>query len=422
MKPILFYFRKKTVAWFFIVLMSATISQSCSYDKKISKIIQTALTELNGVIQQLNTTANSVLGTAGDQVRQTVAEFTNRAEDLIKTVEGSMSGIINTSEEAVVNVLNEMTKDAKTLLTTINDLVIKDMKCLDEIAAKRIQQITDDLIMLVDKLTGSINEITNNITSRAIQIIDFGGTKVAVMASQATILIIKIILLVFALVILIFVVRYFYKKKFSDDSGWRYFIAPGVSIVVAGFIFFLFLSPLWVLKFMGSVVPVPNWEGVCEVSNQKYTEFFALYNSNGDKNQQMVIGLDALDKLNMCTYSSTNVEISKRRQEMAEKIEAILFPPPSPEPVQTANCTSFHPLWFSKFTIKKMKLLQDMVVRKEVVKTPIQYIDNHGAAIKQVKNVEEYITLINTKNHPAQPVKEQVVHPRTDTWVFNLKK
>jgi len=370
----------------------------------VTDTINHAISEADDILETLGETAEGITGEAGEQVRETVSEVTNSASTLLNELESTSGGILNQTESSVVKILKELTSS----LTQINDLLLKDIDCVDKVLANTLANFTDNSIKLIDKLSSEVNYTVDNLANNIIETTDFLGNKVALIGSQVTTWIVRIILLLFAMVLAFWQIKILNKWVSSQNkrSFWQY-ILPVVSLSIAGVATYLFFTPVLVHSFVGQTMTLPEdfdqWKAECDAGASIYSEFIELY-KGGKQNEAIYTesGLKAINQISHCIYVSNNDQLEDTYSQLIDKIQTILFPPPPVSAPSYANCVdkqgnrsiSIHPMWTSIRTLKKIKIVEELSQQRIIVRQryipKIQNLKTKIPSISTPDNLNKY--------------------------------
>ncbi len=374
--------------------------------------IEDAVKELKNTIAQLEASSANLVGVAGDELQEVIAEFAASANSVIETVEDGTLNIIKQSEKSAIRVIGSLTKSGQTLLRETNHLVTNSIKCLDEATAKRIAQLTDASLEIIDRFNVLVNETIKTVADETQETIQVAGTEVSLLVSRTTYTGVNVLLLIAALVFFAVPVFLFMFKMTKSANVFKKIIGPSLSGLLGAVCLSLFFIPavLWTTLGYAVVAKNTDYQQYCSDTNIAYADFLAVYNTNPDNNTAyMAAGLDAIDLMNHCSYGNPDENVIKDKQRLAESIEAILFPPPPPEnnDIDFADCNnnttpgrrpSIHPWFFSNRTKFKASILKEAFKTKQIKTLPKKYNIQASAAtlnpttINYLKNYENQVS------------------------------
>jgi len=352
-----------------------------------SQNIEDAVKELKNTIAQLEASSVNLVGAAGEEVREVIAEFAASANSVIQTVEDGTINIIKQSEKSAIRVVGALTQSGKTLLRETNHLVTNSIKCLDEATAKRIAQLTDSSLDIIDRFNVLVNQTIKTVADETQETIQVAGTEVSLLVSRTTYSVVNILLLIAAIVFFALPAILFMFKITKSANIFKKIIGPSLSGLLGAICLTLFFIPAIVWSTLGYAVVAQNfdYQQYCSETNIAYANFLAVYNTNPNNNTAyLAIGLEAIDLMNHCSYGNPNDNVIKDKQRLAENIEAILFPPPPPESntIDYADCNnnttpgsgkSIHPWFYSKRTKLKANILKEALKTNKIKKLPAKY-------------------------------------------------
>ena len=323
--------------------------------------------ELEGLIQQLEDTGQSLIGEAGIQLRESIRELREQMQMVVDQVKNAAKEVIAEAATQLRALIKQLTDEAKALLNQIKTMVNQAIKCIDKVLAARIAQLKDSILSILEKINESIRDAVNRIYVRAGSLIDKGSYSVKTVLNNTINVVAKVIILVLIFLLLFWLIRSLWKGSFPKAAFLRYGIPALVIILVAGGVFLLF-SPSALASILGSQIQLPNADNSCSEATRLYDKFFELKNQGAPTSTLQVVGDSALEYLNLCYYVTMSPEIAQKSSEHAGEIGAVLYPPPVP-PSQTPTYTecgelSQNPGWFSGFDLGKVAVLQNLTASR----------------------------------------------------------
>lgn len=397
--------------------------------------IEDAVKELKNTIAQLEASSANLVGVAGEEVREVIAEFAASANSVIETVEGGTLKIIKQSEKSATRVIATLTKSGQTLLRETNHLITNSIKCLDEATAKRIAQLTDSSLDIIDRFNVLVNETVKTVADETQETIQVAGTEVSLLVSRTTYSIVNILLLVAAIVFFALPVILFMFKITKGSNIFKKIIGPSLSGLLGAICLTLFFVPGLVWASLGYAVVNKNkeYQQFCTETNIAYANFLALYNTNPDNNTAYLsAGLDAIDLMNNCSYGNPDDNVIEDKQRLAESIEAILFPPPPPQKnnINFADCNnntpgskSVHPWFFSGRTKLKANILMEALKTNKIKQLPAKYkVQAINPGLMKASTIKYLNTYDNKVNQNLNIALKTAIKPSLKTLSLNIDK
>ena len=348
--------------------------------------IEDAVKELKNTIAQLEASSINLVGALGDEMQDVIGEFSTSANAVIKQTEKSTIKVIKQTEKSTLRVIKALTASGKSLLQEVNKLIRDNLKCMDEITAKRIAQITDAAFDIIDQFNVLLNTTIQTIADETQETISLAGQEASLLVSRTTYNVVNILLIIAALLFFIFPIYLYMFKVKRSSNVFKKVVGPSLSGLLGVACIALFLMPgqLWAALGYAVITEDFDFEASCGATNAAYTDFIRLYNSQPtDKSLYLEAGLHAIDLMNSCSYGNPDNNMIRDKQRLAENIEALLFPPPAPDrnTIDYADCRPassggpkwFHPSFFSQRTQSKVVILNDLYKAKQIRVSPIAY-------------------------------------------------
>lgn len=343
----------------------------------VTDTINHAISEADDIIEQLEEASTNIAGEAGYQVRETVSELTASVESVLDALENTTGGVLNELEGTTVTLLKELT----TTMSDLNDLILKDIDCIDKVLANQIANLTDNALKIVETLNQEVNYTIDNVFENATEFTDFFGNKVALLGSQVVTWIVRIGLILFAVLLSFWQIKRIYRwiQEGRKKRGPWQVILPIISFALVGGATFIFLNPALVHAFTGNTVAldanIDEWHTECNKGAEIYSEFLAQYNTNPtDEAQYSEKGLKAINQIGRCIFVSSVAEVEEVNQLLIDKIKVILFPPPVIDnrgDIKYADCNeeegrSIPPILVSSRLLDKIRALN--LLKQEDIK------------------------------------------------------
>ena len=344
------------------------------------------IAELQGLIQQLQDAGSQVVGEAGVQIRQSIAELSAEMEQRINQIQNAGSELIAEASAEITSIINNLVSKARELLTEVNKMVQNTIQCIDYVLAQRIQQITDAAYNILDKVDTTIKSAVDRIYIRATMLVDTSTQRVAVVVDNTFKIIAKIIIFIFCFILLFWLIRMLWKSSFPKAKVLAIGI-PVLIVLLVGAGAYLLLSKTALARMFGQEIPVPKWEESCGRGNDFYNSFISMKNEGKTIDQLKPIGNTALEELNWCLYASVSPEATTDTYEKINTIKVILYPPVDPPSAggivagspcgNTGSVGSINPGWLSDHNfskVEKWKLLKDRgIIKISGIVTPVIY-------------------------------------------------
>lgn len=324
--------------------------------------------EIEGLIQDLEDAGSRIVGEAGVQLRQSIAEMASQMRDCIDQLKGAAIEVINAAAAQIRSLLNNLIKQARNLLREVNQMIQDNIKCISQALAERIAQVKDSIVDIIQQVSAAVRDAVNLIYLRAISVIDRGTYNITVMVDSTINIIAKVIILIFIFILLFWLIRALWKGAFPKVAALKYGL-PSLAVIIIALGVFLLLSPVTLGKIIGYEVQIPKSDNACENGDNFYSQFMNLKNTEADSLLLKNTGDSALHYLSICAYTSMSTDFIRGIQNKIGDIAAVLYPPPDPPsstPVvsdceSSTGSRSINPSWLSKYDLLKVNKLQRLV-------------------------------------------------------------
>lgn len=369
-----------------LFMMPVSVSDACLTHKvKDTNVqVQLPIAELQGLIQQLQDAGSQLVGEAGVQIRQSIAELSAEMEQRIDQIQNAGSELIAEASAEISSIINNLVGKAKELLSEVNRMIQQNIQCIDYVLAQRIQQITDAAYGIMDKIDSTLKNAIDRIYIRASMLVDTSTHRVALVVNNTLKIVVKIIIFIFCFLLLFWLIKMLWKSTFPKSKVLAIGI-PVLIVLLVGAGTFLMLSKTALARMIGEEIPIPKWEESCDRGSSFYTSFISMKNEGKSIEELKPIGNTALEELNWCLYASVSPEATIDTYDKISTIKAILYPPVSAPPAPGTVITgspcgsqgSIDPGWFSNRNFTKVeiwkKLSDKNVIRHSSVINPADY-------------------------------------------------
>ena len=342
--------------------------------------VKIPIEELQRLIQQLEDVTQGLTGQLGIELRRTVDELNDKITQQISNIKDASIDVLKAASAEIRAIIQTLTQEARKLLAEVNQMVRDAVKCLDEVLAKRIAQIKDTMIELIDKTSVVIQQTIDRVRIGAVEIIDQGTNSVVVVLDKTLENAIRIGLLVAIFILLFWMVRTLYKQNINRMQTHQKIVMGFVTVVMIAMGTVL-VSSSAMAKIAGKEIKIPKWEKYCEDGDAYYAQFVTQKNNGASTADLHIIGMKALEALDMCRVATVSAEVARSKQMAINEISVILYPPaPTPETIPTsdplvADCKPsspsgpkkpFYPGWYSKYDFLKIATLAKMQEEKKI--------------------------------------------------------
>jgi vacuolar-type H+-ATPase subunit H len=335
------------------------------------------IAELQGLIQQLQDAGSQVVGEAGVQIRQSIAELSAQMEQRIDQIKNAGSELIAEAATEMKGVINELMTQAKALLAEVDKMIKSNIQCIDYVLAQRIQQILDGAYGVLDRVDVTLKNAIDRVYIRATMLVDTSTSRVAIVVDKTLLLIARIILLVLCFILLFWLVRTLYLHQSPKAKALAIGIPVFVVLLVGGGVFLL-VSKTALGQILVEKIEVPAWQNSCSSGEDFYNQFIEMKNQGKTLEELKPVGKKALEQLNWCIYATVSPEIAAESSSRIAAINAVLFPPAIPPsfvlPAGENPCNpstgpgfSIKPEWFGKYNIGKIDVLNKLSKEKVLI-------------------------------------------------------